>query len=88
MPFNSESRFQFDFMSYKSRLFNGEEEAIKRALQAGKDFGYGNIMAHLARAWAEHLWDDGLPKKTAIDAVSGRGPYPLRPKNKRGELFP
>ncbi len=55
-----------------------EKAAIERALDAGEQYGYGNVMAWLATEWACSLRDDwGLPEKVAIDAVSGRGPYPL-----------
>ena len=57
-----------------------EKAAIARALDAGSQYGYGNVMAWLATEWACSLRDDGgLPENVAIDAVSGRGPYPLPP---------
>ena len=55
-----------------------EKAAIERALDAGAHYCCGNVMAWLATEWACSLRDDwGLPEKVAIDAVSGRGPYPL-----------
>lgn len=55
-----------------------EKAAIERALDAGAQHGYGNVMAWLATEWACHLRDEwNLPEAVAIDAVSGRGPYPL-----------
>jgi hypothetical protein len=58
-----------------------EYGAIASTIKAGERFGYGNIMAWLATAWAMKLRDEeGLSEKAAIDAVSGRGPYPLPPK--------
>lgn len=58
--------------------FPGERESIERALEAARRFGYGNVMAWLATEWALKLvHDDGLNEKTAINAVSNRGPYAL-----------
>ena len=59
-----------------------EKAAIERALDAGAQYGYGNVMTWLATEWAVHLRDKwNLPESVAIEAVSGRGPYPL-PQNK------
>lgn len=55
-----------------------EKAAIERALDAGAQYGYGNVMAWLATEWACLLRDRwNLPESVAIKAVSGRGPYPL-----------
>jgi hypothetical protein len=57
-----------------------EKDAILTVLKAGNMYGYGNMMAWLATAWACHLRDEwALKEATAIEAVSGRGPYPLPP---------
>lgn len=57
-----------------------EKAAIEQALNAGEQFGYGNVMAWLATEWAVNLRDKwNLPDLVAIDAVSNRGPYPLPP---------
>jgi hypothetical protein len=64
-------------------MFGGEAEAVEKVIEAGERYGYGNMMAHLATAWALKLRDgEGLPEKVAIECVSNRGPYPL-PKKKK-----
>ena len=68
-------------------LSSPEKAAIKRALDVGAEYGYGNIMAWLATEWACNLRDDwNLSEAMAIAAVSGRGPYslPLKPKVRLG----
>lgn len=66
-------------------LSEQEKAAIKRALDAGAQYGYGNMMAWLATEWAVNLRDKwNIPESEAIEAVSGRGPYPL-PPNAGGE---
>ena len=57
-----------------------ERHNIRRALDAGEAYGYGNIMAWLATAWAVKLRDEsGLSEAAAIEAVSNRTPYALPP---------
>ena len=51
-------------------LFPGEAEAIERVLELGKNYGYGNMIAHLKRAWIEKLIEIGLPKETALLSVN------------------
>ena len=59
-----------------------ERHNIRRALDAGRAYGYGNVMAWLATEWAVNLRDaHGLSEETAIMAVSNRGPYPLPPNH-------
>ena len=36
-------------------LFQGEKEAIQTVLALGAKYGYGNLIAHLRRAWALSL---------------------------------
>lgn len=36
-------------------LYPGEREAVATVLAAGKQYGYGNLIAHLKRAWALEL---------------------------------
>ena len=38
-----------------SNLFPGEKEAILEVLRLAKKYGYGNMIAHLKRAWAVSL---------------------------------
>jgi len=56
---------------------HGEKEAILTVVKAAERFGYGNLMAHLARVWAKKLVKSGLDKKTAVKATEGRHGYPL-----------
>jgi hypothetical protein len=58
-------------------LFPKEQEAIKAVITAGQDYGYGNMIAHLKRAWAESLVDSGLKEKSAL-AATNVSSYPLR----------
>lgn len=59
-----------------------EKAAIEQALNAGEQFGYGNVMAWMATEWAVNLRDKwNLPDIAAIEAVSNRGPYPLPPND-------
>jgi len=51
------------------RLFPGEEAAIARVKQAGKDYGYGNMIHHLRRAWSESLQSRGISKEGADSAA-------------------
>lgn len=36
-------------------LFPGEEQAVKAVLGFAETYGYGNLIAHLRRAWALKL---------------------------------
>ncbi len=58
-----------------------ETEAVNHVLYAGKLFGYGNMIAHLKKAWAEDLIEnhDFTPKLALIAADTSA--YPLK-KNK------
>jgi hypothetical protein len=61
-------------------LFEGEAEAIENVLRCGAQFGYGNMIAHLRKAWAERLRDKyGFSDNDAIRATES-SPYPLSPK--------
>lgn len=60
-------------------LYPGEKEAVETVLKHGAQYGYGNLIAHLGRAWAEELVKDyGVSEKAAIDRVSHQTPYSLR----------
>lgn len=54
-----------------------EYRAIASALEAGRKFGYGNVMAWIATEWAYKLTLEGMTQEAAIAHVSNRGPYPL-----------
>lgn len=60
------------------KLSPGEAKAIDKVLTAGDRYGYGNMIAHLKRAWAELLISQkSLSVETAIKATDVP-PYPLR----------
>lgn len=56
-----------------------EGQAVEVVRDAGKKYGYGNVIAHLGKAWAQLLIADGMPKKEAVGFVSERriGPYSI-----------
>lgn len=58
-------------------LFHGEQEAIDQVLKAGKNFGYGNMIAYLKRDWKELLMRDGLSEEVAEEAANTSA-YPVR----------
>ena len=58
-------------------LFAGEKEAIERVLDAGRAYGYGNMIAHLKRAWAKLLIADGLSEEAALKAADTSA-YPVK----------
>lgn len=48
-------------------LFPGESDAIQNLLDIAAVYGYGNCIAHLKRAWAEHLvMEWGFPEDLAL----------------------
>lgn len=66
-----------------NRICEAEKIAINLALDAGDQWGYGNVMAWLATEWACVLRDEsGIKQEAAIDVVSNRSPYPLPPPDK------
>ena len=69
----------------REKLFAGEEEAIKQALDAGGKFGYGNMIAHLKKAWAEQLLQNGLPLEAAVEAADTSA-YPIDESTWRGYI--
>lgn len=58
-------------------LFPGEEEAVAQVLKCADIYGYGNLIAHLKREWAEMLMREGLPQATALRGADASA-YPLR----------
>jgi hypothetical protein len=51
------------------RYLSGEEDAIKRVVNAGDIYGYGNMIYHLQRAWSKHIQDGGVDIQTADTAA-------------------
>jgi hypothetical protein len=62
-------------------LLPGEENAILMVVDTGKKYGYGNLIAHLKREWAERLILQGVPEQAALLATNVSA-YPLRVKSK------
>lgn len=59
-------------------LSNSEKEAIEIVLTLSQQWGYGNMIAHIKRAWAEYLiaaWN--TPPDVALRAANVPA-YPLR----------
>lgn len=54
-----------------------EYRSIASALEAGRQYGYGNVIAWLATEWAFKLRNEGLSEATAINHVKEISPYPL-----------
>jgi hypothetical protein len=66
-------------------ISSAEALAIYQTLNSAERFGYGNLMAWLATAWAVKLRDEeGMSEEASIDFVSNRGPYPLPKKATKG----
>lgn len=54
-----------------------ERQAIVSVVQAGKDYGFGNMIAHLQTAWAKTLMEKwNMPEEHARQASGGTG-YPF-----------
>lgn len=49
-------------------LFPGELEAVETTIEYGKAYGFGNLIAHLKRAWALYLME-GNNRLTYADAL-------------------
>ena len=59
-------------------LFHGEKESIEAVLKAGRKFGYGNMISHLKREWAEMLIKKyGVTKEVALMSADADA-YELR----------
>lgn len=59
------------------RVSAEEYRKIASALEAGREYGYGNVIAWLMTEWAFLLHLEGMTKEAAIEHVSNRSPYPL-----------
>lgn len=62
-------------------IFPGEIEAVKSVLAAAEQYGYGNLIAHLRRAWALKLMRGSVGHGKAWTyeqacRVTNSGPYP------------
>jgi hypothetical protein len=57
-----------------------EQQAVSKTLEYGKEFGYGNLIAHLRKAWAVSLiknYGFDIPTATRATIVD---PYPIEVK--------
>lgn len=60
-------------------LSPGEQHAVDTVLKAGEMYGYGNMIAHLKKAWAEMLIEEcGLIGEHALEVADAKA-YPLKP---------
>lgn len=60
-----------------TRLFPGEEDAVDAVLEAGRYYGYGNMIAHLKRAWAAMLMRDYELDEAEALRMADTSAYPL-----------
>ena len=61
-------------------LFKGEEKAIQQVIDAGEKYGYGNMISHLKKQWAENLMSKiGFSEELALRAANSVA-YPLENK--------
>lgn len=59
------------------RISHEEQQAIIAVLDYGERFGFGNLISHLATAWAARLMADGI-REDAARAATGNAGYPFR----------
>ena len=55
-------------MTSVPQLFPGERSAVETVIALGEQYGYGNLIGHLKRAWALRLMK-GNPNLTYKDAL-------------------
>ena len=59
------------------KISDAEQKAIIAVIDAGKKFGFGNLISHLQTTWARRLMSDAdLSEKVARAATGGPG-YPF-----------
>lgn len=60
------------------KISRQEQDAITKAIELGKSFGFGNIIAHLQTAWARSLMEKyGMEEQGARHVTGGSG-YPFK----------
>lgn len=59
------------------KVSKAEQSNLKIAIAIGELIGYGNLISHLASAWAAHLVREGMDEKTALEHAGGRSGLPL-----------
>jgi len=60
------------------QISDGERKAVKRVIEAGQSYGFGNMIAHLNTAWAKHLMEHwGMSEEAARGSTHGSG-YPFK----------
>lgn len=65
-------------------LFRGEKEAIEQVLKYGEQYGYGNLIGHLKRAWIKLLMDKWGISLEAATLAADVYPYPQNYGNEKG----
>lgn len=56
-----------------------ERNAVKQVIAAGEQYGFGNMISHLATAWARSLMSKwGMSEKNARAAAWGLSGYPFK----------
>lgn len=60
------------------QISDGERDAVKRVIEAGESYGFGNMIAHLNTAWAKSLMEKwGMSEESARALTHGSG-YPFQ----------
>lgn len=71
------------------RISAGEQKAIRQVVAAGESYGFGNMISHLATAWAKSLMTKwGMSEKSARAGAWGLSGYPFKMQDdliERGE---
>ena len=62
---------QKDEIVANQKQFPGERKAILEVLHYGENYGYGNLISHLGRAWANMLKEKyGMSEESAAQAAT------------------
>jgi hypothetical protein len=61
------------------KISEQERQAIRRVVTAGESFGFGNMISHLATAWAKSLMEQwGMTETIARYTAYGLSGYPFK----------
>jgi hypothetical protein len=61
------------------KISEQERQAIRQVVAAGEAFGFGNMMSHLATAWAKSLMENwSMPEDDARHAAGDMSGYPFK----------
>jgi hypothetical protein len=53
------------------QYFKGEKEAVDIVIRLGEQWGYGNLISHIKRAWSQMLQDKWGIDKYGADMAAG-----------------